>query len=78
MKKVAIYSTRTCVYCKDAKDLFEKYKIVYDEYNVGTDLDRRREMVERSGQKGVPVIIIDDEVIVGFDEPRLKKALEIK
>ncbi len=78
MKKVSIYTTKTCVYCRMAKDMFAKNNISYNEYDVGADLEKRREMVEKSGQMGVPVIIVGDEVIVGFDKPRLAAALGIK
>lgn len=76
-KKVTIYSTPTCTYCNHAKDFFKENKIKYEEYNVASDLEKRREMVEKSGQLGVPVIIVDDEVTVGFDEDRLSSLLEI-
>lgn len=76
-KKVTIYSTPTCTYCKMAKDLFNSNGIAYEEYNVASDLAKRQEMVEKSGQMGVPVISIGDEVIVGFDRPRITGALGI-
>lgn len=74
-KKVTIYSTKTCHYCQMAKDLFKERGIKYDEYDVGTDLLKRREMVDKSGQMGVPVITIGDDLIVGFDEARIAEAL---
>jgi glutaredoxin len=58
-----------------AKDFFKANKVVYTEYNVASDLEKRKEMVEKSGQMGVPVIIIGDELIVGFDKPVIVKAL---
>ena len=75
MKKVTIYSTPTCHYCNMAKDFFKENKIAYTEANVATDLAKRSEMVERSGQMGVPVIDIDGEIMVGFDKSALSKAL---
>ena len=77
MKNVTIYTTQTCGYCKMAKDYFAEQGISYAEYNVGTDLEKRKEMIEKSGQMGVPVITIDDEVVVGFDKTRLATLLEI-
>jgi glutaredoxin-like YruB-family protein len=71
MKNVTIYSTPTCHFCHLAKDFFTANGIVYTEYNVASDLEKRKEMVEKSGQMGVPVIIIGDEVTVGFDKPRI-------
>ncbi|MFA5095265.1 MAG: glutaredoxin family protein [Candidatus Paceibacterota bacterium] len=75
MKNVTIYSTPSCHFCQMAKDFFKANKVVYTEYNVASDLEKRKEMVEKSGQMGVPVIIIGDELIVGFDKPVIVKAL---
>ncbi|TSC89626.1 MAG: glutaredoxin-like protein [Parcubacteria group bacterium Gr01-1014_3] len=77
-KKVIIYSTPTCVYCKMAKDFFQKNGIEYTEHDVAIDLKAREEMVEKSGQLGVPVIDIDGEITVGFDPDHLTHALGIK
>ena len=74
---VKIYSTPTCVYCKMAKEFFKKNNIQYDEANVAEDQAAREEMVNKSGQLGVPVIDIDGKIIVGFDESELKKALNL-
>ncbi len=75
MKKVTIYSTPTCHYCNMAKDFFKANKIAYTELNVATDLEKRKEMVEKSGQMGVPVIDIGGQIMVGFDQAALSKAL---
>jgi len=75
MKPVTIYSTPTCTYCKAAKDYFAKNKVVFTEYNVASDEMRRKEMVDKTGQLGVPVITIGDKVIVGFDESAIAAAL---
>lgn len=76
MKKVEIYSTPTCHFCNLAKDFFTDNNVDYTEYNVATDQDKRAEMVEKSGQMGVPVIIIEgSDPIVGFDEAKLKSEL---
>ena len=71
MKNVTIYSTPTCHFCHMAKDFFIANGIVFTEYNVASDLEKRKEMLEKSQQMGVPVIIIDGEVTVGFDKPRI-------
>jgi len=73
VKKVQIYSTSSCHYCKLAKEFFNIHHIAYEDYNVGLDAIRRQEMVDKSDQMGVPVIVITDEegeesVIVGFDK----------
>jgi len=75
MKTVSIYTTPTCMYCKMAKEFFQKNNITYNEYNVQTDLEKRKEMIDKSGQMGVPVITVDDEFIVGFDKKRLDTLL---
>lgn len=78
MKKIQIYSTPTCHYCHMAKDFFAEKNIAYDDFNVAADLEKRKEMVEKSGQMGVPVILIDGEMIVGFDKAKISKLLGIK
>ncbi len=78
MKKVEIFSTPTCVHCSHAKEFFKENSIEFTEHNVLSDLDARTKMVEKSGQMGVPVILVDDEVIVGFDQPYLEELLLVK
>lgn len=77
-KKVLIYSTPTCVYCHAAKELFNEHGIKYEEFNVATDLAKRKEMVDKSHQLGVPVLDIGGEIIVGYDEDRISDLLGIK
>ena len=77
MKNVTIYSTPTCVYCNSAKDFFKENNVEYTEYNVAEDTEKRSEMVEKSGQMGVPVIMIEDEIIVGFDKDKISSLLEL-
>lgn len=76
-KKVIIYSTPTCHFCQLAKEFFKEKGIEYTEYNVLSDLEKRKEMVEISGQMGVPVISIDDKITVGFNEVEISSLLEI-
>ncbi len=79
MKKVEIYSTPTCHFCHLAKEFFTAHGVAFSDYNVASDTDKRSEMVERSGQLGVPVIVIDDrDVVVGFDEQGLSKLLGLE
>jgi glutaredoxin len=61
-----------------AKDFFAKNSIAYEEKNVLSDLDARKEMFDKSHQMGVPVIVIDEKVIVGFDKSTIEDALELK
>ncbi|MFO8016364.1 MAG: glutaredoxin family protein [Candidatus Woesearchaeota archaeon] len=75
--KVRIYSTPTCPYCNMAKEFFKENGVEYEEFNVAEDENARNEMVERSGQMGVPVIDINGTVIVGFDKEKVKEELGI-
>jgi len=74
-KTVTVYSTPTCMYCKMAKEFFDDKGVVYTELNVAEDENARNKMIERSGQMGVPVIVVGSEVTVGFDEGRLAALL---
>ena len=78
MKKVTIYSTPTCHYCSLAKEYFDEHKIKYESFDVASNIEKRREMMEKSGQLGVPVILVDKDVVVGFDRSRLAQLLGIK
>lgn len=77
MKKVEIYSTPSCQYCKMAKEFFTANNVEYTEHDVAEDTAMRDQMIEKSGQMGVPVIDIEGELIVGFNEPKIKELLEI-
>jgi len=76
-KKAVIYTTPTCGYCKMAKEFFDENNVSYEEYDVAADEAKRNEMIEKSGQMGVPVITVGEEVIVGFDKGRLSELLGI-
>lgn len=78
MKKVTIYSTPTCHYCNMAKEYFDANKVSYESFDVASNMEKRKEMMDKSGQLGVPVILVDGKVVVGFDKPRLAELLEIK
>ncbi len=78
MKKVIIYSTPTCHFCAMAKSYFAENNVAYEEFDVASDAEKRKEMMEKSGQLGVPVILIDDVVVIGFNRPKLVQLLEIK
>lgn len=77
MKPVLIYTTSTCHFCHMAKAFFKDHDVAYTEYNVGEDEVKRAEMIEKSGQMGVPVIYVGDDMIVGFNEAKLKELLAI-
>jgi glutaredoxin-like YruB-family protein len=76
-KTVTIYSTPVCHYCHAAKDFFAENNITYTEFDVASDQAKRQEMIEMTGQMGVPVIRIADDVIVGFDEDKVKELLAV-
>lgn len=76
-KNVKVYSTPTCPWCIRVKQFLGDNNIVFENYDVSADRAKADEMVEKSGQMGVPVVMIDDEVIVGFDKDRIKRALGI-
>ena len=74
-KKVVIYSTPTCPFCKRAKDYLAQKGISYTDINVAVDREKAKEMIQKSGQMGVPVIIVDDEIVAGFNQARLDELL---
>ena len=76
-KKITIYSTPTCHFCHMTKDYLTEKGIAFTDYNVAADLEKRQEMITRSGQMGVPVIFIDDEMIIGFDKDKIVSTLGI-
>lgn len=74
---VKMFTTPTCGFCRQAKDFFKDHNISFSEVNVIEDRAALKEMADRSGQMGVPVILVDDEVVVGFDRERLSGLLGI-
>lgn len=74
-KQVVVYSTPTCTFCHMAKEFFKANNVEFTDHNVAEDEKARMEMVEKSGQMGVPVIFIGDEMVVGFDEGKVKELL---
>ncbi len=77
MKKVIIYSTPTCHFCHMAKEFLKEHKIEFEDIDVSKDQSKAQEMIEKSGQMGVPVIDIDGTIITGFDKEAIKKALKL-
>lgn len=75
MHTIKIYTTPSCGYCKMAKEYFKSKGLEWTEYNVATDIPHQQEMIQRSGQMGVPVIDIDGNLIIGFDKPRIDQLL---
>lgn len=77
-EKVVIYSTPTCPYCDMAKTFLKEHKVAFKNVDVSMDEKAAERMIEISGQMGVPVLEIGKEVIVGFDQAKIKKALKLK
>ena len=90
MKKIEIYSTPTCQYCHLAKDFLKEKGVSFSDYNVAEDAEKRQQMIEMSGQMGVPVIVVSDDsgdddsdandpqIMVGFDEGKLAEMAGIE
>ena len=76
--KIMIYSTPSCAFCVMAKEFFKENNIPFEEYNVAADLEKRKEMMQKTGQMGVPVIDIDGSVVIGFDKEVIAKKVGVK
>lgn len=74
---VTIYTTSTCKFCEMTKALFRKHNVKYTEINVENNPKMQQEVLRKAGAPGVPVIDIDGQIIHGYDEKALKKALRI-
>lgn len=72
---VKIYSTSWCVYCRMAKEYFKSKNVAFEEVDIEHDREKALELVERTGQSGVPVIDIGEQTILGFDRERIDLAL---
>ncbi len=76
-KKVTVYSTPTCPFCIRVKQFLKESNIQYADIDVSSDQVKAQEMIDRSGQMGVPVIDVDGTIIVGFDKDKIKEALKL-
>lgn len=76
-KNITIYSTPTCHFCQMTKDFLKEKGISYTDFDVAHDLEKRQDMIQKSGQMGVPVIFVGSEMIIGFDKERLVSTLGI-
>ena len=75
--KIKVYSTSACPWCKVAKDFLVSHNINFEDIDVSVDQKAAQYMIEKSGQMGVPVIEIDDKIIIGFNKPVLEEILGI-
>ena len=73
---VKVYSTNSCPWCVKAKKYLKSINVEFEEYNVSDDMIAREEMIKKSKQMGVPVLDINDEIIIGFDKNAIDKALQ--
>ncbi len=78
MARVKVYSSPGCPFCQLAKEFLKEKNIEFEEIDVSKDEKAVKELVEKTGQMGVPVIEIDGEIIIGFDKEKLEKALKLK
>jgi len=78
MANVKVYSTPTCPYCVRVKEYLKQKDIEFQNIDVSSDTKAVEEMVKLTGQMGVPVVMIDDKVVIGFDKPKIDLLLNIK
>lgn len=74
--EVKLYSTATCPWCTVAKNYLNSKNVVIKEYDVSKDRDAATEMVQKSGQRGVPVIDINGNIVIGFDQDAIDRFLK--
>ena len=74
---VVIYSTPVCHFCQAAKEFFKENNVEFTAHDVASDAEKRQEMIDLTGQMGVPVIKIGDDIVIGFDEPKVKEMLKL-
>jgi glutaredoxin 3 len=78
MEKIIVYSTQSCPYCTMVKEFLKEKEIEFESVDVGQDKVKADEMVEKSGQMGVPVVDIAGEIIIGFNKPKIEETLKEK
>jgi len=76
-KKVVIYTIQHCPHCEELKDFLRKRGIEFEDIDVEENDEAAEEIIEKTGQNGFPVIDIDGEIIIGFDEEKISEALEL-
>jgi len=78
MPKVKVYSTPSCPYCFTLKEFLKEHNIKFEDIDVSQNKAELDEMIEKSGQMGVPVVNIDGQIVIGFDREKIVKLLDIK
>ncbi|MDD4049807.1 MAG: glutaredoxin domain-containing protein [Candidatus ainarchaeum sp.] len=76
MNNVTVYSTKSCPYCVMAKEYLKSKNIEFEDVDVGSNMERAMEMIQKSGQQGVPVLDVNGQVIIGFNKPAIDQALK--
>lgn len=77
MPKVVVYSTPICPWCVRVKEFLKEHNIEYEDIDVSVNQEKAQEMIDKSGQMGVPVTEVDGNIVVGFDKERLIELLKI-
>lgn len=72
---IKVYTTNSCPWCVKVKNYLKSENLEFQELNVQDDMNAREEMIRKSNQMGVPVLDIDNNIIIGFDKPSILKAL---
>lgn len=75
--KPTVYSTPTCPFCMQLKAYLEEKEVDFEDIDVSSDQEKAQEMIKKSGQMGVPVLEVGDEVIVGFDKKKVDALLKL-
>lgn len=78
MAKVTVYSTPTCPFCNKVKQFLKENNIEFEEIDVSSNQEKVQEMIQKSGQRGVPVTEIDGNMVVGYNVAKLKELLELE
>jgi len=78
MPKIKVYSTPACPFCHLLKEFLKEKGVEFEEIDVSKDEEKAKEMVEKTGQMGVPVVEIDGQIVIGFDKEKIEKLLRLK
>ena len=76
-KSVVIYSTPGCPWCRMVKQFLQENNVFFQDFDVSQNQEKAEEMIQKSGQMGVPVVEIDGQIIVGFDKEKIQEALDL-
>ncbi len=74
---INVYSTPTCPFCKQLKAFLQENSVEFTDIDVSTDEEKAQEMIQKSGQMGVPVLEAGDQIVVGFDKDKITEVLKL-